>query len=223
MDDTAVIILIIGGVAVFVAVIIMFVAYAERKRREGLEEIANELGLTFLRDGDSNIHNQIGGFGLFNQGRRREMSNLIKGTTDEVQIAIFDYKYVTGSGKNQSTHSQTVASLQSNLINAPDFTLRPEGMFDKIGGALGFQDIDFETHPQFSSMFVLKGDNEARIREFFTNELLEFFETQSGISLEARQGALIFYRPRSRAKPEQVKDLLSQAYGVFGAIVDSKG
>jgi hypothetical protein len=215
-------ILIIGGVILFVVGIIAAVAYYERKRREGLETVATELGLTFLPEGDPAIQEQVNGFGLFNQGRSRQITNLIKGTTDEVEIAIFDYRYVTGSGKHQTTHNQTVASLRSHLLNVPSFAMRPEGMFDKIGSVLGYQDIDFESHPEFSQMFVLKSDNEQQVREFFGPEILEFFETQRGISVEARAGALIFYRPRSRATPDQIKDLLSQAYGVFGVMVDSK-
>ena len=101
--------------------------------------------------------------------------------------------------------------------------MRSENIFDKIGGALGFQDIDFESHPTFSSMFVLKGDNEPAIRDFFTPEILEFFETKKGISVEANLGgSLMFYRPNTRRKPAELRDLLEQAYQIFGMMIDQK-
>ena len=93
-------------------------------------------------------------------------------------------------------------------------------MLDKIGGAIGLQDIDFDTHPNFSKMFVLKSDNEPAIREYFKPPLLEFFEAKKGISVEAGYGALFFYRPSKKIKPEEIKDYLSQAYEVYGAMVD---
>jgi len=215
-------ILILVGVAALIVSIIFAAKHFEKKRREALESAAEEMGLAFLPEGDQTIHSQVASFGLFNLGRARKMTNLISGSTDEVQIALFDYKYVTGSGKHQATHTQTVASLQSNQLRVPVFTMRAESMFDKIGSALGYQDIDFESHPEFSRMFVLKGENEPQIREFFSPEVLEFFETQNGTSVEARPGAIILYRPGKRVKPDQIKDLLSQAYGVFGVMVDKK-
>ncbi len=150
----------------------------------------------------------------------RKMSNLIQGDSGEVKIAIFDYQYTTGSGKNSNTHHQSIVALQSADLVCPDFSMRPEGMFDKIGSALGFQDIDFESHPKFSSLFVLQSSSEKAIREYFTPALLEFFEARPGISVEAQNGTLFFYRTRQRVKPHQIKDNLAEAYEVFGVMTD---
>lgn len=209
----AVIIMIIGGIA--------WAHFAEKKRKEALGVAADEFGLSFLPDGDGALESRLGSFSLFGQGRKRKLTNLIKGDTDEVEIALFDYQYTTGSGKHQHTHKQSVAALHSTELQCPHFTMRPEGMFDKIGSAIGFQDIDFDSHPEFSKMFVLKGE-EAQVRSFFVPSVLEFFEQHKGISVEARPGALIFYRSGKRVKPEQLKDLLSDAYQVFGAIADAE-
>jgi len=222
MEEPVILVVVIAGVILLVGGILVASRFYEKKRRQDLKIAAEELGLTFLPEGDANVLANLSGFGLFKQGRSRKMTNLISGTTDEVQIAIFDYRYVTGSGKHQTTHNQTVASLQSNLLKVPSFTMRPEGFFDKIGGALGLQDIDFESHPTFSQMFVLKSENEEHVRKFFGPQVLEFFESQPGVSVEAQTGALIFYRPRKKVKAEELKELLSAAYGVFGVMVDQE-
>ena len=214
------------GILVLVVVVlavgggILLSIFHEKKRREQLQAAAEEMGLTFFPEGDPVLMDRLGGFKLFNQGRSRKMKNLIQGDSGEVTIAIFDYQYTTGSGKNSNTHNLSVAAIQSPELNSPDFTLRPEGMFDKLGSALGFQDIDIETHPDFSRMFVLQSSNEDAIRKFFTPKLLEFFESKPGISVEARPGAMFFYRPRKRVKPEELKDQLAQAYEIFGYMVD---
>ena len=215
-----------GGIVVIVVVVLLIFGgifwsiYAEKKRREKLQVAADEMGLTFYPDGDSVLMDRLGAFKLFNQGRSRKMKNLIQGDSGEVKIAIFDYQYTTGNGKNSTTHMLSVAAIQSPELNGPDFSMRPEGMFDKLGSALGFQDIDIDTHPDFSKMFVLQSSNEVAVREFFTPRLLEFFETKQGISVEAQPGTMFFYRPRKRVKPEELKDLLAQAYEVFGYMVD---
>ncbi len=194
--------------------------YMTKKRREGFLEVAESMGLIFYPDGSHELLSQLGDFKLFNQGRSRKMRNLIQGDSGEVSIAIFDYQYTTGSGKQTHTHRQTIVALQSSQLTSPDFTMRPEGFFDKIGSALGFQDIDFESHPEFSKSFVLQSSNEERIRQYFTPTLLEFFESKQGISVEAQHGKMFFYRTGRCIKPAQTKDNLTQAYEVFGVMVD---
>jgi len=86
---------------------------------------------------------------------------------------------------------------------------------------MGFQDIDFESHPEFSKLFVLQGPSEDAIRDYFKPTLLEFFETKKGISLEADRDTMFFYTARIRAKADQIKDLLSDAYEVYGVLTEN--
>ena len=214
------VVLIFLAFAIFIGGGIWYSMHAAKKRREGFIQAAEQMGLQSYPDGDSELMDRFAGFKLFSRGRARKMKNAILGDSGEVKIAIFDYQFTTGNGKQTQTHYQSVVSLQSNEIQCPDFTMRPENMLDKIGGAIGLQDIDFDSHPNFSKMFVLKSSDEPGIREYFKPSLLEFFETKKGISVEAAHGALFFYRPSRKIKPEEIKDYLAQAYEVYGALVD---
>ncbi len=213
-------ILVIIGFFVMFAGLLAYLWWAEKKRKQALAEVAEELGLEYFPDGKPDLLTDIGDFALFNIGHSRKQTKVIMGETDDVRIAIFDYRYTTGSGKNQSTHQQSVVALQSPQLQMPTFNMRPEGIFDKIGSALGFQDIDFPSHPDFSRMFVLQGPDETQIRDFFDEELLSQFEQLEGYTVAGRNGALILYRSGKRIKPEQIKDYLGKAYEVFGWMVD---
>jgi hypothetical protein len=212
--------LFIGAVLVLIVGGIIWSIVAEKKRREALMETADQMGLTFFKEGDPDLLSQLSSFKLFSQGRARKMKNLIQGDSGEVKIAIFDYQYTTGSGKQTKTTQQSVALINSIDLICPDFRIRPEGLLDKIGGAMGFQNIDFETHPKFSGLFVLQGSSEEEIRKYFTPNLIEFFEQKPGISVQANSGTMFFFRPGKRIKPAELKDLLAQAYEVFGVMVD---
>lgn len=211
---------IFGGIALLIGGAVWWGFRVEKARRENLAIAAEELGLVYLQDGDPSLMDLASRFNVCSSGRSRKMYNLIQGETDELTIAIFDYKYTTGSGKNSHTYNQTIVMLHSSQLGNPPFTMRPEGLFDRIGGMLGFQDLDFETHPRFSNSFVLKSPDEDATRQFFNPTLLEFFETKLGISVEANPGAMIFYRPGVRSKSPQLKSLFAEAYEVFGAMVD---
>jgi hypothetical protein len=210
--------LLIGGA---ITGIVFVSLHFDKKRRESLAGIAEEMGLTFMPEGSDVLWQRLSPFYLFNLGRARKMSNLVQGDAGEVKLAIFDYQYTTGSGKNTHTAKMTIVAMESAELKCPPFSLRPENLFDKLGGMLGFQDIDFASHPKFSSMFVLKSPNEEQVRQFMKPALLEYFESQPGISLEADQGVLFFYRGSRRAKPHELKDLFAQAYAAYGKIVDS--
>ena len=201
---------------------LMYWSYASSKKRTAaFKEQADQMGLRFVDDPSGTAYRQFEKFKLFNRGRSRRMTNLVEGDSGDVKISIFDYRYTTGSGKNSTTHNQTIIALQSQQLRCPEFTMRPEGFFDKIGSAIGFKDINFDTHPEFSKLFVLKGPDEAAIRDFFAPTVLEFFERQPKISLEASNDTMFFYRNRTRRKPEELKDLLAQAYEAFGELTDA--
>jgi hypothetical protein len=213
--------LFIGVVLLIVGFGMFYSHFAAGKRRAALEELAGEMGLSWFESGTLEQISHHTGFNLFNQGRARKVNNVIEGVTDEVRICIFDYQFTTGSGKNQRTTKQTVASLSSSQLSCPEFSMRPEGIFDRVGGLLGFQDIDFDSHPDFSKSFVLKGPNEERIRAFFQPPVLEFFETQAGISVEGIGDSICLYRTGKTVSPEEIKDLLADTYRVFGCLVDA--
>ena len=195
--------------------------FGTKKRRAATEETANELGLTWSESGTLEQITNYTSFNLFSRGRGKKVSNIIEGVTDEVRICIFDYEFTTGHGKSQRTNRQTVASLSSPQLSCPEFSMRPEGFFDRVGGLIGMQDIDFDSHPEFSKSFVLKGPDEERVRAFFQPPVLEFFETQSGVSVEGYHNMVCFYRAGKIVKADDIKDLLADAYGVFGCLVDA--
>lgn len=202
----------------FIAIGIFAVKYSSHlaaKRTEAMQEFAANIGLDFQAEENTEVLSRLQSFNLFNQGRSRKMRNVIVGETDLARIAIFDYRYTTGSGKNTTTHHRTVVSMEADALDVPSFTLRPESFFDAVGSALGFQDIDFDEHPRFSKMFVLKGDSEEVIREFFDKDLLDFFAGKKGIYFEVHRGAFIYYR--GSEKPEKLRELMEEGYSVFSA------
>jgi len=132
--------IVIGGVVgslALVGAIIYVVHKYEKARSEQLQAVADELGLQFHPQGDAAVQDAIGHLQLFNRGHARKTQNMIFGQSDEIEIAIFGYRYTTGGGKNQQTHQQTVISFQSPHLSLPEFELRPEHFFHKTRDRAG--------------------------------------------------------------------------------------
>jgi len=146
--------------------------------------------------------------------------NLMYGNLDDISVTLFDYAYSAGRGPS---YEQTVALFCSESINLPNFDLRPEGVFHKIGNAIGYQDIDFESHPRFSSSYLLRGEDENAIRRIFTDDVLTFFSNSTGLSVEARGNKLIYYRHGERAKPDDLLSFFHEARSIFELFRESQG
>ncbi|QEG20832.1 hypothetical protein [Mariniblastus fucicola] len=198
-----------------VGLIVWLVRKYEKKRTENLAAIAQELGLEFTAEGSPDLQEKLSVFPMFNKGRSRKMKNVMTAETESTGLAIFEYQYTTGSGKQSQTHRFTMAAMQTELA-LPHFTVRPEGFLDRIGSAMGFQDIDFENHPEFSNAFVLKGHNEVAIRQFFDQHMLDLFANNRGVYVDANGGLLTFRKP-GRLKPEQISEFMAEAYEFLSA------
>ena len=74
-----------------------------------------------------------------------------------------------GSGKSSAIHTR----LRAPYVNAEDFrfTIYRKSIFSGIGKWLGMQDIEIGAEP-FDEDFIIKGNNEDRVREFFADETI---------------------------------------------------
>lgn len=211
--------LIFGGVAVIIVVAIIWSVIHERKRREKLTAIAQQMGLSFDPKGTM----PAGGFNhapLFNLGRARRTKNVMSGQVEDVQLHLFDYQYTTGSGKHSSTHRYTVAALEVRNFNLPKFHLKPEHFGHAIAKLFGYDDIDFTDFPVFSKKYHLSGDNEDAVRSVFTPDVLAYFEenAKGNLSVEAWDSWLVLYRSGGRKKPNKWPTFLQDAFEVVNQL-----
>ena len=202
-----------------IAAIILGTRYYERKRTEAMAAAAAEIGLEFSADQDDALLEKLQVFALFTKGHGPKMRNLMTAETDLATLTIFDYRFTTGGGQHSQTHLQSVILMQSDSLDLPTFQLKPEGFFDKIGAAIGLQDIDFDENPEFSKSFTLKGDDEVAIRTFFDARMLEEFVKHQGVAVESAHGLFIYYQT-GRKKPEEIQPFMTDGYAIYSAFAD---
>ena len=198
----------LGGVALVVALV-----RAERKRAEAMAYASQAIGFLYEPEGDLELLRATADLPLFNRGQGRKVRNLARGRRDEAQVALFDYQYTVSSGKSSNTVRQTVVLFPARGL--PDFVLAPENVFHRIGQLFGYQDIDFEHSPEFSSRYLLRGTDESAIRAAFGADRLAFFAGERGWMVESRSGHIGVYRSGKRCKPEELHDFLTSAGRVW--------
>lgn len=205
----------IGGF-IAIALIIAYIGHLfEKKRTRLLSELANEFAFDFAPVGDPTHFDSLKSLNLFSQGRNPVWANLMRGEAGGLAVSIFDYRYTTGSGKHKRTTKQTVICFQFDTPSLPLFSLRPASFWHKVGGWLGMKDIDFDSHPKFSSAYYLQGPNEEAIRQVFTSKTLDYFEENRNLSVEAMGDRLLYYAPGVRQDPKKIREFLTRGFEIL--------
>jgi len=211
-------ILIALGVLVLVVALILIGRKARRARTDALQQASLAVGFGFEAEGDLDQIKALGDLPLYSRGHSRHLKNVMSGRTGGDEARIFDYQYTTGGGKESHTWRQTVALYPGGGRGLPDFVLAPENVLHKLGGLLGYQDIDFDSSPVFSSRYLLRGSDETAIRSAFTVETRAFLEQEQGWTVEVESGNVGIYRAGKRSKPEEVATFLEQSHAVLRAL-----
>lgn len=185
------------------------------KRTAELGDLAKTLGLKIDSAREEFHAAHLAEFNLFKQGSVRGVENIVSGTKRQVDIALIDFTFTTGGGNQTVTHKQSVVYLASPALDLPQFLLRPESVFDRIGAALGFNDIDFPNNSDFSRRYLLKGKEEIQVRSAFTLEVLTYFETKKTINVEAAGNRLIVYRHGKSLEPGPLMELLREGTDIL--------
>lgn len=204
--------LFVTGFILIMTTIWLVSAYVTRRRRQALEQLAQSLGFTFTAKTDDEIRAGLPQFTLLQAGRAQQIENLLSGSTETTQVMIFDWRYVTGSGKNTQNHNTTIVAIQSAELRLPLWLCRPESVLDWIGLTFDGRDINFEDQPLFSKKYHLHGNNEARLRRLFDFEVCTFFEKHLGSYAEASGEWLIYCRQEKKIAPDKIRDLLRDAF-----------
>ncbi|MDE0866564.1 MAG: hypothetical protein OSA98_22510 [Rubripirellula sp.] len=220
--------LIIICTAAIILVVVMFEKFCfrpwrKKERTKQLGLVTQNFGLPFVPTSDNTTLSRLGNFHLFQVGAESiECTNVLEADADEVKMVFFDYSYTivsSGSGNtSRTTYRQSILHFCSPSLRLPKFFVRPEGLLHKIGSAFSYQDIDFQTHPTFSRKYLLRGEDEAQIRELFNDNVLTFFETQTKISVEANSDQFVMYRPKKLIKPDELKQFMDEGLGLFALL-----
>ena len=210
--------LMFAGVAALIVVGIVYGIRKARERREAMARLAAELGLQHYADDPWDIPVRYQRFSLFSQGHSRHASNILAGQIDGRSVMLFDYRYTTGSGKNQTTHYYRAGILQTP-ITAPKLTLRPESILDSVASWVGYDDIDFESD-EFSRRYFVKCEDRKFAYDIFHALLIDYLLRCGTAPAMEMQGPLLLVYDNGSGQAEDYRRLLMIGQTVVNMIPD---
>jgi hypothetical protein len=189
--------------------------YHETQRIEQMRFVGERMGFSYWPVADHDLQERLGPFHLFSQGHSRKVQNVLRREIHDIAVTLFEFRYRTNSGKHTRTHHQTVLLFETERLQLPLFTLRPEGMFHRIAKRFGYQDINFGDHPVFSENYLLRGHQEAQIRDLFAEEVLNYYSRHDDLCTEGDGQRLVFYRRSQMVEPGWLEGFLEQGLDVL--------
>jgi hypothetical protein len=203
----------LGGTAALVGGILYATIRARKARTEAMRLVASTMGFAFE---EKTAPEALGAFPLLEHGRGREGRNVLTGTLASRPVTICDYRYVVQSGKSSHEVRQTVVVFTDAQPGLPDFELRPENVFHKLGAVFGYQDIDFDSSEEFSKQYLLRGTDEEAIRRVFNSGVLMLLSAQPGWSVQASAGRLMVFHAAKVAEAATIPSFAADALRIAG-------
>ncbi len=204
-----------SSILVFLAIagLMAISAYFVAKRRREIAAWADENGLVFSSRADRSFDRRYPEFGCLSRGHSRSAYNIASGPWNGRSLDAFDYRYVTGHGKNRSTHTFSALILESSVPLHP-LHIRAETAFDKMTAFFGVEDIDFES-AQFSKEFYVKSPDKKWAYDVLHQRTIEFLLSKPKFSIQFSRQYVICWR--NRRFNRQVRE---EAISVVEGILD---
>jgi hypothetical protein len=218
------VVLVFVAFATVAVVAVVFHFKAERERREAMRAFAARMGFDFT-EADPGLDARLRDFSDFGKGHSRTGLNLASGhaTLGGVRMSVllgdYRYKITSGSGKNRSTKTYHLSfvSVVPVLAIHEELAVRSENFLDRIGAAIGFDDIDFESS-EFSKRFHVKCSDRRFAFDLFDPRMMEYFLERPPYEVEAHRGILVFDRGTRRWEPREFEGALGWIDGFFARI-----
>lgn len=175
------------------------------KRQKNLKGIAEEFGWNY-RPLRKNPFPFLKKYGYF----KTKNINKIKNVLSNGKCTLFDVIFTEGEFIAKQVIRSTMVHITLKQP-IPRFTLDREGFFEFIYHLTGFSDIDIESHPDFSKRFFLYGSDKKAIEEFFTDDLILFFESNTYYHIESTEKGLLIMHKERLASVKEIKAMIDFA------------
>lgn len=148
-------------------------------------------------------------FGVFEKTRVVSEYDVVKFHAGEYPCTMADIELRSAAMPGRSENiKMTCLYVDMKIGVIPAFSLEKEELFDKLMSRFVWQDINFESHPEFSKRYLLKGEDKDAIRAYFHAGLLDYLEDHQGYHIESNKKGLLFYVDKKVLPFDQVQQLI---------------
>jgi hypothetical protein len=211
-------VLIVVGVLALIVVGAVFGYLGAKKRREAMMALAAKRGLRFDPGKNWDLAGRYGFLNKLRAGSNRYAFNTLSGQCQSHDVVIFDYHYETHStdskGRRQTHHHYFSCFILHVPASFPELVIAKEGFLSKIAQAVGYDDIDFESH-EFSRRFCVRSPNKKFAYDVCHARMMEYLLANDDLTIEI-EGDVLAITFNSRLAPERIEPNLDRLIALRG-------
>jgi len=182
---------------------ISFLQHNLTRRQNTLKEIADDYHMEYQASEIEDLH-FLDSFRFFASKKTESVYNVLY--HPDHRLKVFDVDYSEGEFIAKENVKTTMFHIDLET-KIPEFTLDREGFMEKLYAFAGFKDIPIANHTDFSKRFYLLGENEKEIKQFFTDDLVHFFESNPYYHVESNGDSLLIFHKERVAGVKEIKAL----------------
>jgi len=224
--------MVVYGILMFAGLVACWIWYqvSETRRDLALESLARRLALNFRFGLPAELKEVLPRFRAIEKAQEKGGEfqagiNSITGSWRDRKIAFFDYQWTSvhrystrrswwyGGGYNESeyrrTHRRSAVAIELGVGLQP-VLIRPERLVDKALALVGYEDIDFDLLPEFSSAFYVNSPDRLAARRLVTPTLARFFMDHVRCTVDFVGPWMLLHRD-SVLSPARIQDLMELA------------
>ena len=165
-------------------------ARQDKKRKKAIEDYCHRANIGYEKY-LSSLPYEVKGFKITTKGYSQSYTSVMSGKRFGIEFHVMDFYYNVG-GKNGGRNC-TMCLFSKKGLRLPHFYAREENaVIDGLGQFFGGQDIDYDQDPDFSGSYVLQGENETQVREYFNAEIRRAFTRMAEFGYEYEGGGDYF-------------------------------
>lgn len=192
-----------------------FEHYLKTRRTAGLAALAEEFSWTFRPQRDSRLGDPYHRLNVFRNHRGGFLLNTLEGWWEGrgFRMGDFDPGVPAQDGKQrQKTSGEKFSYLLIETLQpeAPPLLIRPEHAFDKVGSALGLDDIDFES-AEFSRRFHVQSPDRRFAYAVVHPRMIEFLLQTTGVRFEVQTGWCCVLEGDTLWSPDEFRNRIEEA------------
>lgn len=188
-----------------------------------IKAIATTHGWSFDAISANNYRSTYQNFDYFSKGHSQECENTVEGAIEihgfphHLKMGDYLYKETDSDedGTSTTTYRFSYLCLHLPYLHVPDLFIRRETMTDKLGAAVGFDDINFES-ADFSRTFHVSASDKRFAYDVITPTMMEFLLRAPDVGVELRSGILCFVSDMRRWKAEEFMPRVNWASHFIG-------
>ena len=173
------------------------------KRQTNIEDLAKDYGLTYQSEKKKDI-SFLNRFLFFRTKQINHINNQL--TAENDALTMFDIEFYEGEFIAKEVVRSTMLYIKLTDV-IPEFTLDREGFLEKVYAFAGFKDIPIQDHEDFSNRFYLLGEDEQSIKQFFSDDITHFFESNPYYHVESNGEALLVFNKERLSSIKEIKAL----------------